>query len=149
MPTIKTIGYEKTSFADFVRTLHEAKVEHILDIRELPLSRRAGFSKRQLAAGLLECGIEYSHLKGLGTPKEGRLAARAGRKKEFQDIFARHMKTERAQNELAYAKTLVEAEKCCLLCFEADERCCHRFVVADALKNLTGLSIEHLHVSLI
>jgi uncharacterized protein (DUF488 family) len=144
---IRTIGYEKSGFGDFARTLKDAGVTRVLDVRELPLSRRAGFSKRQLAAGLAECGITYSHLKGLGTPKDGRVAARAGRKEEFHEIFAAHMKTQRAQDELVNAKALVEAEPCCLLCFEADEKCCHRLVVAKALETLTGLPVVHLHVT--
>ena len=144
---ITTIGYEKSGFSDFARCLREAGVTRLIDVRELPLSRRAGFSKRQLQAGLAECGISYTHLRGLGTPKQGRTAARAGRMEEFQKIFAEHMRTEKAQVELKNAEALVKEELCCLLCFEADASCCHRAVVAKALTKATGLPVVHLSVS--
>ncbi|MDP9128190.1 MAG: DUF488 domain-containing protein [Pseudomonadota bacterium] len=145
--TIATIGYEKSGFGDLAATLQADRVTHVLDVRELPLSRRAGFSKRQLAAGLAEVEIRYTHLRGLGTPKAGRVAAHAGHMAEFERIFAAHMKTEVAQTELQRAARLVVAEACCLLCFEADPTCCHRRVVAEALHGLTGLPIKHLHVT--
>jgi uncharacterized protein (DUF488 family) len=147
MPPIRTIGYEGIGFEDFIRTLKASRVRHVLDIRDLPLSRRAGFSKRQLAAGLEEHGLRYSHLKGLGTPKEGRIAAKSGDLEKFRKIFAHHMTTERAQVELQKASEIVKADDCCLLCFEADEKKCHRSTVARALTKITGLSVAHLHAS--
>ena len=145
---ITTIGYEKAGFADFARTLRQAGVTRVLDVRDLPLSRRAGFSKRQLAAGLGECGIAYTHLKGLGTPKPGRDAAKAKRMAEFHAIFAAHMATDNAQTELRTCAELVQAEPCCLLCFEAESTCCHRSVIAAALVRLTGMAVKNLRVEI-
>lgn len=68
MTTIYTIGYEATTMADFIATLHAAGIERVIDVRALPLSRRPGFSKTALAAELRSNGIDYSHLKALGTP---------------------------------------------------------------------------------
>lgn len=74
--TIYTIGYEATTMADFLAALQRAGVRRVIDVRALPLSRRPGFSKSSLAAHLAEVGIEYRHLKALGTPKRGRDAGK-------------------------------------------------------------------------
>ena len=74
---IFTIGYEATTMAEFLAALNEAGVERVIDVRALPLSRRPGFSKSPLRAALAEAGIDYVHLKALGTPADGRSAARA------------------------------------------------------------------------
>ena len=73
-----TIGYQQVTASAFLDELARAKIALLADVRAVAASRRPGFSKRQLAAGLDECHIRYLHLRGLGTPKEGRLAARAG-----------------------------------------------------------------------
>jgi uncharacterized protein (DUF488 family) len=73
-PPLFTIGYEQAKSDAVLRELKEAKVELLVDVRAVAASRRPGFSKRQLAAGLDDHGIGYLHLRALGTPKEGRLA---------------------------------------------------------------------------
>lgn len=73
---IFTIGYEGTTQAELIARLKEAGVTLLADVRAVPLSRRPGFSKNILAAGLREAGIDYAGLKALGTPPEGREAAR-------------------------------------------------------------------------
>src|SRR4051794_19801554 len=85
---IFTIGYEGTTVPEFVATLKSAGVARVIDVRALPLSRRPGFSKSPLKAALEEVGIEYLHLKALGTPPEGRAAARAGRHSDLKRIYA-------------------------------------------------------------
>ena len=78
LPDLLTIGYEGCTIQDVLGVLTEAKVGLLIDVRAMPRSRKPGFSKRQLAAGLDEKGIPYVHLVGLGTPKAGRDAVRAG-----------------------------------------------------------------------
>ena len=95
-----TIGYEQTRAKAVLDELEQAGVKLLVDVRAVASSRRPGFSKSQLAAGLDERGIAYLHLRGLGTPKEGRLAARAGEYKTLQKIYARHLKTAQAKEEL-------------------------------------------------
>src|SRR5947209_8195011 len=85
---IFTIGYEGTTVAEFIAALRQAGVERVIDVRALPLSRRPGFSKSPLKAALEGEGIEYLHLKALGTPSEGRAAARAGRHADLARIYA-------------------------------------------------------------
>src|SRR5438105_13180748 len=79
-----TIGYEKTLLEDVVSTLSAARVATLIDVRDRPISRRPGFSKRQLAATVEEAGMRYVHLQALGTPPEGRLA---GRRREWDRFW--------------------------------------------------------------
>src|SRR5882724_9580839 len=103
---IGSIGYEKASFADFRHTLIDAGVAAVLDVRDLPLSRRAGFSKRQLEAGLVEAGLRYVHLKALGTPKEGRVAAQKRDYATFWRIVEEKLASPAAQQDLEAAAAI-------------------------------------------
>src|SRR3974390_878595 len=95
-----TIGYEQTPSKAVLDELEGAGVKLLVDVRAVTSSRRPGFSKRQLAAGLDGRGIAYLHLRGLGTPKEGRLAARAGKLDDLFRIYEAHLATPNAQAEL-------------------------------------------------
>ena len=145
-PTIRTIGYEAAGFGAFLATLREAGVALVIDVRELPLSRRAGFSKGVLAASLAAAGIGYVHLKSLGTPKEGRLAARRGDYPRFWSIVEARMQTPEAELALQQAAGLAGQTPSALLCFEADPQKCHRRKVSDALAEKFGFAVLHLHV---
>jgi uncharacterized protein (DUF488 family) len=142
---VLTIGYEGCTIADVLTSLRDAKVELLLDVRAVPQSRKPGFSKRQLAAGLDEVGIRYLHLQGLGTPKPGRDAARAGHPERMEVIFREHMTSDRAQADLAQAKLLVREQRSCLLCFERDPNQCHRRLVAEMVTEETTQTVVHLH----
>jgi uncharacterized protein (DUF488 family) len=142
---ILTIGYEGCAISDVLTSLKDAGVELLLDVRAVPQSRKPGFSKRQLAAGLDEVGIRYVHLQGLGTPKPGRDAARAGHPDRMEVIFREHMQSDRAQADLAQAKLLVQEQRSCLLCFERDPHQCHRRIVADMITGETSQAVIHLH----
>lgn len=141
---LHTIGYEGASQGAVIAALKTAGVRLLLDVRELPSSRRAGFSKSPLRASLEAEGIEYLHLKKLGTAKEGRLANRAGRMAEFWSIVEAGLARPEAQYELALAGSLAGAKPACLLCFEADHHHCHRLTVADRLSAAHGFQVEHL-----
>jgi uncharacterized protein (DUF488 family) len=142
---VATVGYEGTNVADFLRTLRDAGVRLLVDVRAVASSRRPGFAKTRLAANLREAGIGYLHLRGLGTPADGRAAARAGRHDEMRAVFAEHLTTEGAQAELAQLEGLVRGgPKVALLCFEADPSHCHRALVADALRGRLPVTVEHL-----
>src|SRR5258708_28520130 len=100
---LSTIGYEKAALPDVIGRLKEAGVEVLIDVRAVASSRRAGFSKSVLAASLAVAGIDYVHLRDLGTPKPGRDAARKGHTGEMHAIFAAHMEEPAAQLALAEA----------------------------------------------
>jgi len=148
MPDLATIGYEGTTIDQVIEVLRDAEVALLVDVRAVPQSRKPGFSKRQLAAALDEVGISYVHLQGLGTPKPGRDAVRAGHPERMEVIFREHMRSDRAQADLAQAKGLVRNRKACLLCFERDHTTCHRRFVAEMIVTETGQSVSHLEVAL-
>lgn len=145
---LATIGYEAADLADFIATLRAASVTCLIDIRELAISRRRGFAKRALSAALTDAGIGYVHLRGLGDPKAGRQAARAGDAARFRHVFTRHMRTEIAQVDLRRAADLVAEGGACLMCFERDHSACHRTIVAQALSDTVPATIRHLGVSI-
>ena len=144
MRTIATIGYQAATMQSFLRALADAKVDLLVDIRAVASSRRPGFSKTALAASLREAGIDYLHLRSLGTPADGRAAARAGKHEVMREIFLEHMETPAAQAELASLAELAASHRVCVLCFEADPAHCHRSIVASELDRLMPLSVNHL-----
>lgn len=143
-PELLTIGYEGCTIQDVLGALVAAEVELLIDVRAMPRSRKPGFSKRQLAAGLDERGIPYIHLQGLGTPKAGRDAVRAGHPEIMETIFREHMTSDRAQADLARARSLAQEKRVCLLCFEQDPACCHRSIVAAMMAQANGQQIRNL-----
>jgi uncharacterized protein (DUF488 family) len=145
---VATVGYQGATVHSFLQAMREADIELLVDVRAVASSRRPGFAKSALAANLHGAGIDYLHLRGLGTPAPGRAAARAGRHAEMRRIFHDHMKTEAAQSALEALADMVRSRRVCLLCFEADPTHCHRSLVADALALLLYLRITHLVPSL-
>lgn len=143
---LQTIGYEGCTIDGVVTTLRDAGTALLIDVRAVAQSRKPGFSKRQLAAALDGAGIAYVHLQGLGTPKPGRDAVRAGHPERMVPIFMAHMTSHRAQAELAQARILTREKTCCLLCFERDHTTCHRRLVAEMITDETGQSVRHLAV---
>jgi uncharacterized protein (DUF488 family) len=142
---LATIGYEGATVAGFVAALTADDVKLLVDVRAVASSRRPGFAKTRLAANVNEAGIEYLHLRGLGTPADGRAAARAGHHAEMRRIFLRHLARPESRFELETLADLVRnGPRVCLLCFEADPAHCHRSIVADALAVLVPIEIHHL-----
>ncbi|MBN8807367.1 MAG: DUF488 domain-containing protein [Sphingomonas sp.] len=124
--TIYTIGYEGATMDDFLAALRRAGVERVIDVRALPLSRRPGFSKSSLAATLQDAGIEYVHLKALGTPKPGRDAAKKGDWRTMEAVYAGQLELPEAQAQAAQLRALAAEKRSALLCFERDPQHCHR-----------------------
>ena len=140
-----TIGYEGATVASFLAALRATDVQLVVDVRALASSRRPGFAKTALAANLASIGVEYLHLRGLGTPADGRAAARAGRHDEMKQIFLEHMTEDVAQEELERLAGIIRGGRpVCLLCLEADPSHCHRSYVVDALRPLVPLTVVHL-----
>jgi uncharacterized protein (DUF488 family) len=130
---IYTIGYEGTTVSDFVDALKKAGVERVIDVRALPLSRRPGFSKTPLKGALGEAGIEYVHLKALGTPAEGRTAARAGRHSVMERIYAGQLELPEAMVQAAQMLELAREKPSALLCMEREPAHCHRTLLLNAV----------------
>jgi len=144
--SLATIGYERAVLDDFIATLKLFSVRILIDVRELPISRRKGFAKRALSTALEAADIRYLHLKGLGDPKPGREAARVGDIARFHRIFRAHMLTAVAQSDLAVAATQVAAGGVCLMCFERDHEACHRTLVAEAIHATIPVRTRHIGV---
>jgi uncharacterized protein (DUF488 family) len=141
-----TIGYEKALLKDVVSTLAAARVTILIDVRDRPISRRPGFSKRQLAAAIGEAGMRYLHLQALGTPPEGRLAGRRREWDRFWGIVGEKLARPEAELALQEAAEIAEAAPSCLLCYEADWQICHRRRVAEILARRHGFAVSHLKV---
>jgi len=130
---IFTIGYEGATMAEFLAALQQAGIERVIDVRALPLSRRPGFSKSPLRAALEEAGIDYVHLKALGTPAEGRAAARAGRHEDMARIYAGQLELPEAMAQGAQMIELAHERPSALLCFEREPAHCHRSLLLEAV----------------
>ena len=132
MTRIFTIGYEATTMEEFRAALRCAGVERVIDVRAVPISRRPGFSKNILAASLREVGIEYVHLKNLGTPKPGRDAAKKGDVATLRTVYANQLGLPEAQAEVAQMLALAAEKPSALLCFEREPGHCHRTLLLKA-----------------
>lgn len=145
MTAVFTIGYQESTPDAVIGTLGSAGVGLLVDVRAVAASRRPGFSKRQLAAGVATVGIDYLHLRGLGTPADGRLAARTGRYEEMRRSFDAHLASEAATAELDELVALVASGKpLCLLCFERHADHCHRRILGERLAERLGVEIVDL-----
>ncbi len=127
-----TIGYESATMESFLAALEGAGVRQVIDVRQLPLSRRPGFSKATLAATLKEHGIGYVHLKALGTPKPGRDAAKKGDRVTLEAVYAGQLDMAEAQAQAAQMRALIAEAPSALLCFERDPAMCHRTLLIAA-----------------
>jgi uncharacterized protein (DUF488 family) len=134
--TFFTAGYERTTLPGLIAALKEHGVKRVIDTRDVANSRRAGFSKKMLAASLDEEGIGYIHLRALGTPKAGRLANRAGRMDEFRRIYEASFQRPEAQLALLECADLCRDQPSALLCFCGDASKCHRSRIAEGLEEL-------------
>lgn len=141
-----TIGYEGIKIDEFLQHLKDNDIDCLVDIRDLPLSRKKGFSKNSLKENVESIGISYSHMKSLGDPKEGRLAARAGEHEKFVEIFSAHMKTDLAQEGLLELQGTVLTGRACLLCFEKNHEGCHRNIVVEELQKQLKISVRHIQI---
>lgn len=146
MKVLATIGYEGADLSDFLQTLHVAGIKKIIDVRDVPASRKTGFSKNVLARALEVEGISYLHLKSLGDPKPGREAAREGRFELFRSIFNAHLATASAQEALDIAVSEAIQAPSALLCYERDCKNCHRTIVATAMIGRHAFTLRHLGV---
>jgi uncharacterized protein (DUF488 family) len=141
--TVFTIGYEGLDINTFMGLLAKHRIDTVVDIRELPLSRKRGFSKKALGSALNLHGHEYVHMAALGCPKPVRDDYRGdGDWRRYTTGFVRHLGTQ--TEALANLSTMTRASNCALLCYEADFNYCHRSLVADALREGFGADVEHI-----
>ena len=144
-PLLFTVGYEEHGTPNsLIGLLLEAHVERLLDVRELPLSRRKGFSKRALSTALEQAGIAYEHERALGNPKEFRDLYRSGAQSKGERGYLAHIRNGSAWAVDELADSL-EEHLTCMLCFEADHERCHRnLIIGELRERLPDLQVEHL-----
>ncbi len=138
-----TLGYEGLTVDDYFQILHENGIAVLADVRDLPISRKKGFSKAALAEKCVQNGIQYVHFKDLGCPKEIRQAYRKDRDWDiFSQKYVPYLQTKsQAIEELISAASV---NTVCLLCFEADPAGCHRSLICDEITARHPFQITHL-----
>lgn len=146
MTTLFTIGYERAAMGEFLATLRSAGIGMVVDVRDVPFSRKPGFSKKALAQHLEQAGIGYRHLGALGTPKPGRDAAHRGDRAVFEGIMQERLNGAEAQIALAQVAELAASVPTCLLCFERDPAACHRTMIAAAVAEGAAFRVTHFFV---
>lgn len=138
-----TVGYEGMDISAFIVRLLEAGIQTIVDVRELPLSRKKGFSKTAFRDALAQSGIAYFHVPALGCPKEIRTSYKTDKDwSAYTKSFLTYVETQ--ETTVRELVKLAKATKACLVCFEADFSMCHRTYVARAARKLGGPSVMHL-----
>jgi uncharacterized protein (DUF488 family) len=145
MSVVYTIGYQGTTIDNFVAKLAAVGIHTLVDVRELPLSRKKGFSKRSLQERLAAAGLSYVHMADLGTPSKGREAARSGRVKKFRQIYLSHFRGRAAQQAFKSLIDLGRTRSVCMMCFEREPVDCHRSIIAERIKK-RGFSVLDLFV---
>jgi uncharacterized protein (DUF488 family) len=131
--SIFTIGYEQATQAAVLAALRAAGVEVVADIRYLPLSRRPGFSKSPLRAAVEEAGMEYRHFRYVGTPPEGRAAARRGDRETLRRVYPGQLELPEAMAHMAELRQLALERRLCLLCYCRHADDCHRALLIEIL----------------
>ena len=143
MPPLFTIGYARATQDALIGELRAGGVELLADIRALPLSRRPGFSKTSLAAAVAEAGMTYRHFRHLGTPREGREAARRGDYAALRAIYEGQLELPEALAQLAELQSLAQHQRTCLLCYCEEAAHCHRALLIEA--GFADRQVIHLH----
>jgi uncharacterized protein (DUF488 family) len=140
---IATIGYEGISVEEFVARLKRNRIALLLDVRELPLSRRRGFSKSALSKLVARAGIQYQHMRELGCPKPVRDRYRLDSDwAQYLKSFKEHLRSQ--SSAISALATLAKANRVALVCYEADPQMCHRTIVAQAAASKNGATVVHL-----
>ena len=145
MIELMTIGYEALTLSEFFGILDRCRVSMLVDIRELPISRKPGFAKAALGAAALKRGLKYEHLVELGCPRGVRHEYRAdGDWGRYTKRFKAYLETQ--TDALGKLAAWMRDERCCLLCYEEDFNFCHRSFVAEKVAGLIDgeVKINHL-----
>jgi uncharacterized protein YeaO (DUF488 family) len=129
-----TIGYEGKSIKEFIEKLTKNKIEQLIDVREIALSRKNGFAKNALRKNLTENGIVYKHLPELGSPSLIRRKLHdEGNYNQFFADYKAYIETEIPQKSLTNLEELAHMRRTVIMCFEFDVNKCHRKIIKEYL----------------
>jgi len=138
-----TIGYQSHTLASIVRVLQAHQIDLLIDVRQNPISRKPGFSKKRLDKHLRYSGIDYVHLPCLGTPLAiRRFYSQSGRVEQALKRYETYLESKTAC--LQSLVDLVSDRRCCLLCLESCYTACHRSVIAQHLARIAKWTPIHL-----
>ena len=144
---VASIGYERhKDHREFARHLAEAGVERLIDVRDLPMSRRRGYAKTALSGALADEGVEYVHVKAMGNPKPFRDLYKSGRVEEGRERYREHLLGERL-TDLRALVGLLREKRSALMCVEHDPATCHRSVIVEALADEFALQLDVAEIS--
>jgi uncharacterized protein (DUF488 family) len=144
---IGSVGYERhKDHRAFAQHLKDAGVERLVDVRELPISRRRGYAKTALSEAMADVGIEYVHVRALGNPKPFRDMYKSGRVTEGRERYERYLRAERLDALRALVPVLRE-KRSALMCVEHDPTTCHRTVITDVLRDELGVALDVAQIS--
>ena len=140
-----TIGYESKSIDDLISQLKSHDISTLVDVREIPISRKKGFSKTVFSEYLNKNGIEYIHLKKLGSPKNIRKELKQN--KDYFSFFEKYLEyIQLHKNIINDLYKIILEKNCCIMCYENLPFKCHRKIICDEIEKIdgNGLRIEHL-----
>jgi len=144
---IFTIGYEGASLGGLLSALEHNDVDHVIDVRLTPLSRKNGFSKTALASAVRKSGMRYSHRPELGCPKDIRTRLEAtGDFSEYAESYANRVLSRRTA-EVGRLAREGRSRHICLLCFEADAARCHRGLIAARAGKVSQGATRFVHLA--
>lgn len=142
---IYTTGYEGRQIEEFIEHLDTFNIQRVVDVREIPLSRKKGFSKNILQQRLAERNIDYVHIKSLGSPTY--LRKKVYRDKDYESFFEEYEKhLENCYSSLEELYKVINEKLSCLLCFEREYTNCHRSIVANRVSRINGTTLEVKHI---
>lgn len=141
---IFTIGYEGIDFDTFISKLKVNNIDTLVDVRQMPVSRKKGFSKKRLAEWLAEEGIGYEHYVRLGCPRTIRDQYRVDKNwQRYETDYVDFLQSERG-DEVNSLSVLAKSKRCALMCFEADFTFCHRSLITRQMVADYGFSEQHI-----
>ena len=144
--TVFTIGYEERTIDEFLGRLKKHNIHTLIDVREVPFSRKRDFSKRKISEHLQSSGIKYVHIGKLGSPKP--LREKLHKDKDYDSFFdgyRKHLETLNGDMAALYDE-IVSREVSCFMCMERDPLKCHRMVVAKKIKEIDGNGLIITHI---
>jgi uncharacterized protein (DUF488 family) len=143
--SVYTAGYEGRNIQDFLKHLDVHNIQRVVDVREIPLSRKKGFSKNSLQQLLAENDIDYVHIKALGSPTY--LRKKVYQDKDFDYFFEKYGEyLETCEKELEELYEIINEKLSCLLCFEKEHTNCHRSAVANRVSKINGTLLDIKHI---
>jgi uncharacterized protein (DUF488 family) len=146
--SVGSIGYERfKDNRDFAARLRRAGIDRLIDVRELPISRRRGYAKTALGEAMAGVGVEYVHVRSLGNPKPFRDLYKSGRVTEGRELYKRHLLGESRHALESLAELLQDGKPSALMCVEHEPSVCHRTVILEALRDEMGLAVEVEHLA--